>query len=330
MRMIDIGEKAETWREAEAEATLRGDPQVLHALWEGRLPKGEARPAAQLAGMLAAKRTPELLPMCHPIRLDSVEVNLHFDGEQMTIRARARTHDRTGVEMEALTAVSLAALTLYDWAKSHDPAIEFSVRLIRKSGGQSGVWERETSAHQTGDESRPADEVPSPLSGVRAAVLTISDRASRGVYPDESGTLIQQWLQQQGAEVVAYALTPDEREQIGAELVRLTDTFQPDLILTTGGTGFAPRDFTPEATRAVVEREVPSLTEWLRLQTSLATPMAYLSRATAGVRGQSLIINLPGSPRAVQEHLKALLPLLPHALEMLKGATHPHGGGPDG
>ncbi len=323
-RMVDVGEKAESVREAVAEAVLQGDPQVLHALWAGALPKGEARNAAQIAGILAAKRTPELLPMCHPIRLDSVQVSLTLEGDQIVIRAQARTHDRTGVEMEALTAATIAALTLYDWAKSHDPAMEFSVRLIYKSGGKSGRWER----------SAPSVKVPPPagglrgagesaesrrLTGIRAAVLTLSDRASHGVYPDESGALIRQWLQQHGAEVVAYTVLPDEPEQIKAELIRLTDTLNPDLILTTGGTGFSPRDQTPEATRAVIDRELSALTEYLRARTGLTNPLAYLSRATAGVRHRTLILNLPGSPRAVQEHLHALTALLPHALEMIRG-----------
>lgn len=321
VRMIDVGDKAETRREAEAEAVLCGDPLVLRALWEGKLPKGEAVPSAQVAGVLAAKRTPDLLPMCHPIRLDSVEVHLNLENDRIVIRAYARTHDRTGVEMEALTAASVTALTLYDWAKAHDPTMEFSVRLIRKSGGKSGVWEREP---------RAATPEPPPLQTVRSAVLTISDRASQGIYSDESGTLIQHWLKEQGAEVVSYALVPDDPEQIRTELVRLADTLQPDLILTTGGTGPSPRDVTPEATRAIVEREVDSITDWLRLQTGRLTPLAYLSRATAGVRGRTLVVNLPGSPRAVQEHLTALLPLLPHAIRMVQGGGHSHEGAGNG
>ncbi len=141
IHMIDVGEKTETAREAEAEAIIRGDPEVLRALWEGRLPKGEARAAAQVAAILAAKRTPELLPMCHPIRLDKAEVRMELEDGQIRVRALMRAHDRTGVEMEALTAVSIAALTLYDWAKSSDPALGFTVRLVRKSGGKSGKWE---------------------------------------------------------------------------------------------------------------------------------------------------------------------------------------------
>ncbi len=313
VRMVDVGEKAETRREAEAEAVLRGDPLVLRALWEGKLPKGQAIPAAQVAGTFAAKRTPELLPMCHPIRLDSVELSMSLEGNQIVIRARARTHDRTGVEMEALTAASVAALCLYDWAKSQDPGMEFSVRLIRKSGGKSGVWEREAPPQPS--ESRL-------LEGVRAAVLTISDRASSGVYADESGALIQRWLEEQGAEVVSYSLVPDDHEAIRNELVRLSDSLQPELILTTGGTGPSPRDVTPEATRSAVDREISSITDWLRLQTAIHTPLAYLSRATAGVRGRTLILNLPGSPRAVQEHLDALRPLLRHAIQMVQGGDH--------
>jgi molybdenum cofactor synthesis domain-containing protein len=161
-----------------------------------------------------------------------------------------------------------------------------------------------------------------PLHTVRAAVLTVSDRASQGVYADASGTLIQQQLQQQGAEVVASALTPDGRERVSAELIRLTDAFQPDLILTTGGTGLAPGDCTPEATRAIVEREASCLAEWLRYQTGQSNALGYLSRATAGVRGRTLIINLPGAPRAVQECLRALRPLLPHAVAMVRGGDH--------
>lgn len=148
MHMIDVGEKPETARAAEAEAIVRGNPEVLRALWEGRLPKGEARVAAQIAAIFAAKRTPELLPMCHPIRLDKVEIETALEDGQIRIRALTRAHDRTGVEMEALTAVSIAALTLYDWAKASDPAMEVTVRLVWKSGGKSGKWENAMVASQ--------------------------------------------------------------------------------------------------------------------------------------------------------------------------------------
>jgi len=321
MHMMDVGEKAQTMRQAEAEAVIQGEPEVLRALWEGRLPKGDARAAAQLAGILAAKRTPELLPMCHPIRLDKVEIRATIEEGSIRIRAIARAHDRTGVEMEALTAAAVAALTFYDWAKSSDPTIEFTVRLLRKSGGKSGNWENPAvSTH--------AEEVPSKTvlpDGVRVGILTVSDRASRGVYPDRSGDLIQQWLTQAGASVCERALVSDERSRVEAELVRIIDAHQPDLVLTTGGTGLSPRDCTPEATRAVVEREATGIVEWLRQRSAHGNSRAYLSRATAGIRGRTLVINLPGSPRAVQEHLDALRDMLPHAIEMVRGMGHPDG-----
>lgn len=330
-RMVDLGQKAETQRFAEAEAVIQGAPEVLDALWAGQLPKGEARSAAQIAGILAAKRTPELLPMCHPIRLDSVEVELSrppdlspIHGEpqkgSIHIRARARTHDRTGVEMEALMAAAIAALTLYDWAKSYDPAMEITVRLVHKSGGKSGTWTR-TEPFDTPSPRQSSSDTPL-LTGVRAAVITCSDRASQGLYEDRSGALIRDWLQQQGAEVVASRLLPDEKETLVSELQRLVEAHHPDLILTTGGTGLGPRDCVPEATRAVIEREAPGITEWLRLRTARRQPLAALSRAVAGIRANTLIVNLPGSPRAVEEHLTELATLLPHAIEMVRGGAH--------
>jgi len=330
-RMVDLGQKAETQRFAEAEAVIQGAPEVLDALWAGQLPKGEARSAAQIAGILAAKRTPELLPMCHPIRLDSVEVELSrppdlspIHGEpqkgSIHIRARARTHDRTGVEMEALMAAAIAALTLYDWAKSFDPAMEITVRLVHKSGGKSGTWTRPEPFDTPSP--RPSSSDTPLLTGVRAAVITCSDRASQGLYEDRSGALIRDWLQQQGAEVVASRLLPDEKETLVSELQRLVEAHHPDLILTTGGTGLGPRDCVPEATRAVIEREAPGITEWLRLRTARQQPLAALSRAVAGIRANTLIVNLPGSPRAVEEYLAELATLLPHAIEMVRGGAH--------
>ena len=153
-------------------------------------------------------------------------------------------------------------------------------------------------------------------------MITCSDRASQGLYEDRSGALIRDWLQQHGAEVVASRLLPDEKERLISELKRLVEAHQPDLIVTTGGTGLGPRDCVPEATRAVIEREAPGITEWLRLRTATLQPLAALSRAVAGIRANTLIVNLPGSPRAVEEHLAELATLLPHAIEMVRGGAH--------
>ncbi len=155
---------------------------------------------------------------------------------------------------------------------------------------------------------------------IRVGILTVSDRSARGERADLSGpalaTAIAAGLA--GAEVTVTAITPDEVEAIAVQLTRWADVDALDLILTTGGTGFAPRDVTPEATRAVIERETPGLTEAMRAASLRVTPHAMLSRAAAGIRGRTLIVNLPGSPKGAVENLATILPVLPHALELLR------------
>lgn len=154
---------------------------------------------------------------------------------------------------------------------------------------------------------------------IRAAILTLSDKGHRGERIDESGRLIEQMVSEIGATVVRYRILPDEKDMIIKELMGLSDSGEVDLILTTGGTGLSPRDVTPEATLSVIERELPGMAEAMRAEGLKKTPHAMLSRAVAGVRKQTLIINLPGSPRAVRENLSVVLHAIPHAVEKLKG-----------
>jgi molybdenum cofactor synthesis domain-containing protein len=155
---------------------------------------------------------------------------------------------------------------------------------------------------------------------IRAGILTVSDRGYYGEYRDLSGPVIRQLITQRlGAVVELEAIVPDERLIIAGTLLTWADEVGLELVLTTGGTGFAPRDVTPEATRDVVEREAPGLAEAMRAASLQVTPHAMLSRALAGIRGRTLIINLPGSPKAVRENMEAILPALPHAIELLRG-----------
>lgn len=156
------------------------------------------------------------------------------------------------------------------------------------------------------------------------AILTVSDRAARGSYADESGALLAEIVSQQaGWQLSQQLIVPDERPLIATTLRRWS-TAGIALILTTGGTGFAARDVTPEATRDVIEREAPGLAEAMRAASLTVTPHAMLSRAVAGIRGQTLIVNLPGSPKAVRENMATILPALPHALALIAGSSTDH------
>ena len=157
---------------------------------------------------------------------------------------------------------------------------------------------------------------------ITVGILTISDRCSKGLRRDESGPALLRLVESQGWQVVQSAVEPDEREKIRETLLDWSDGKRLALILTTGGTGLGPRDVTPEATRGVLDKELPGLTEWMRLEGSKKSEHTLLSRALAGARGRSLIINLPGSPRGAADSLQAVLNHVPHALAMLQGEGH--------
>ena len=157
------------------------------------------------------------------------------------------------------------------------------------------------------------------------SVITASDRCSKKLCEDKSGPLIFELLSPL-AQKAEYVVVPDEKDVISRELIRLCDEVKSDIVFTTGGTGFASRDVTPEATKAVIEKEVPGIPEAIRAKSLEITPKAMLSRATAGIRGKTLIINLPGSPKAVRESLEVVLPVLEHAVETLSGNTQSCGG----
>ena len=155
-------------------------------------------------------------------------------------------------------------------------------------------------------------------------ILTVSTKGWRGEREDESGQIIRESLSQLNSRVIKYEVVPDDREVIASKLARWADEGSVDVILTTGGTGLSSTDVTPEATLSIVDKVVPGFAEAMRIQTLSQTPMAMLSRAAAGVRGSCLIINLPGSPKAVRECLEVILPAIPHAVEIIKGEVTEH------
>jgi molybdenum cofactor biosynthesis protein MoaC len=302
--MIDVSPKFNSLRYALAEGFLYGRAETLQRVFDKTIPKGDVTEVARAAGINAAKRCSDWITFCHPIPLDWVEVKLEQEKEKIKVTAEVRSVWKTGVEMEAITAVSAALLNAYDMLKPLDDSLSFGdVRVVRKKGGKS-------------DFSDPFKKV------IKTAVLVISDSTHAGKRKDTSGKIIEEFLADKPLQVEFYEVLPDDREAIADRLCQLVDAEKVKLIFTTGGTGLGPRDVTPEATLAVIDRSVPGIVEAIRSYGKDRTPFAMLSRGVAGVRGDSVIINLPGSSKGALESLQALFPGLLHIFPMLQGKGH--------
>jgi molybdenum cofactor biosynthesis protein MoaC len=293
------------------------------AIIEHRLPKGDALAMAEIAGLQGAKQASQLLPLCHPLMLDFVEVRCVPVPERQVIRVycEVASEARTGVEMEALAGVNAALLSVYDLSKPVEPALSLGgIRLLFKEGGKKGLWLHPDGMNEEEQTHYRPKALPR-LDGWRSVVLTLSDRASHGVYVDQSGPLLADALQRLGADVVTTDVLPDDIDVLTARLHDLAEA-GIDLVLTTGGTGLGPRDITPEALAQVATRRVPGLAEMFRSESRHHTPLAWLSRADAVLVKQMLVIGLPGSPRAVAQGLSILAPVLAHARAMIDGGSH--------
>ena len=300
--MKSISEKTNTLRRATATARVTASAESIRRMRENDLPKKDVLIVARVAAVTAAKKTPDIIPYCHPLPVDAVEVEFETGEDRVDIRVTVSAIWKTGVEMEALTAASAAALTIYDMLKPVDTELEISaVRLASKRGGKTDFGDR-------------------PPKGFRAAVVVTSDGTAAGKREDRSGVIIRERLQGYGLEP-AYEILPDEEEQIVALLQKFAGDGY-DLVLTTGGTGLGPRDVTVEATRRVIDRDIPGIVEAARSHGQSRTPYAMLSRGLAGLCGDMLIVNLPGSSKGAAESLDALLPALFHAYPMMRGGGH--------
>lgn len=323
-RMVDVGHKQETHRVAVAVGEIHVGAECFSLIKARKLPKGDVLSLAEIAGINGAKCAFQNIPLCHPMLLDQVKIITELDEEKQSVRVYcfASTHAKTGVEMEALAGVNAALLTIYDLSKMVEPALTISgVHLLLKLGGKKGLWQAPTGVPKwVADAVLPAQDTP--LSGLRAAVLTISDRAASGEYDDVSGELLKTMLAASGAEIINSRIVADEKSDIQTAIRGFLKA-APALIITTGGTGIAPRDITPEALAEICERSVDGVGEFLRASGAKHTPFAWGSRAYAGTIGQTLIIALPGNPKAIREGMEALLPeLLPHLAHLISKGKH--------
>ena len=240
LRMVDVGAKVATHRRARAEGCLIAGQRVMEIVRAGKAPKGDVFAAARIAGITAAKRTSELIPLCHSIPLSHAAVEFQVEDDRIRIIATVSADARTGVEMEALIAVSVAALTLYDMLKavSHEMTIA-AIKLLEKSGGKSDYRRADDGSLQ--DVPRTHATADAVGKRIRAAVLTVSDRCSAGKMKDSAGPAIAGMLEEQLRAVVEWCgVIPDESDQIADKLKELADR-QLDLIVTVGGTGCGPR-----------------------------------------------------------------------------------------
>jgi molybdenum cofactor biosynthesis protein MoaC len=302
MGMIYVGDKPDSFRTAIAQALVFVNQYTIDKIKEGNSPKGNIFEAAKISATLGVKRTSELIPYCHPIPIDGIKVDFRIEQNFIKITVNVKSIWKTGVEMEALTGASIAALTIYDMLKPIDESLSIgSIKVLEKHGG-------------IGDFNEPYSR---KLYGV---VIVVSD--SKTEEHDESGKIILNTLSKNGFDIVEYKIIPDEIKLIESELNRFCEKKNIDIIITTGGTGLGPRDVTPEATKNIVEKEIEGIVENLRRYGQSRTPLSMLSRGIAGFKGDTIIINLPGSPTAVSQSLNALFPGIMHAFKMMAGHGH--------
>lgn len=305
-RMIDVGDKAVTARTATATGRLTTTPEVIALVRADGLPKADVLATARIAGISGAKKTSELIPLCHQVPLSSVTIGFELADDAILVTATAKTVGQTGVEMEALTAVAIAGLTLHDMVKAADPAAVLGeVRLEAKTGGKRGHWTRDGG---------------SSIRSIRpktAAVIVASTRGAAGTREDTTGPVIAEWFRSNGYSVDAVTVVPDAA--IATELARVLAT-EPAVIITTGGTGMSPSDRTPDATAALIDYELPGIAEAIRARGLRSTPTAALSRAITGTADGTVVVNLPGSTGGVRDGLAVLDEILDHLIAQIAGA----------
>ncbi|MEZ5903385.1 MAG: bifunctional molybdenum cofactor biosynthesis protein MoaC/MoaB [Alphaproteobacteria bacterium] len=317
-KMIDVGRKRATRRRAVASGAIYMGADAFDRVKNGTLPKGDVLALAEAAGIMGAKKTPDMIPMCHTLPLDQVTIHCALDdvNNSVTVYCQAAAFAKTGVEMEALAGVNNALLTIWDLTKGVDPNLKIGdVELLVKTGGKSGVWTNPKGIPPWLAAQLPDDKF---LKNIKSAILVMSDRASKGEYEDECGPLLSGLLTEAGAYVSDVFVIPDEGEAIISHIGDIRKTSGPDLLILSGGTGPGPRDITPDILEKISDRMLEGLGDLLRTESLNFTDTAWLSRMTAGMVGSTLVIAFPGSPKAVNECWDIIAPFIGDALAKIK------------
>jgi cyclic pyranopterin monophosphate synthase len=305
--MVNITSKSNTLRKAIATAIVKvSHTDTIEAIKNRTVPKGDVFEMAKTAGLFGVKKTADLIPDCHPLPVEFTEIRYEIFDLEIHIQVEVHTIYKTGVEVEAMHGASIVALTMYDMLKPIDKGIEIgSIRLLEKTGGKSTFKKNQSSLKST----------------IKAAVVVCSDTISAGQKEDFAGKTIQEKLEKLNVSVDFYEVIPDEQITIQEKLGELYDQHF-NLVVFTGGTGLSIRDVTPEAIIPLLDRRIPGIEETIRAYGQNRTPYAMLSRSVAGVKGNMLVLALPGSTRGAAESMDAIFPEVLHVFGILKGSRH--------